>query len=1173
MSEANDPHKATAEEEALARLAAIVEFSDDAIIGKTLDGVVTSWNRGAERIYGYRAGEVVGRNISILAPPERSDELRQVMERVRRGEHVEHLETVRLTKAGRRIYVSLTLSPILRADGVVTGVSTIARDITERTRLEQLLRESESRYHTQVELAPDAIIVHADGQFVYANCAALGLYGATSLQELQQVDVLDLVHPDERETVRARNRQLLEGGEIPLRECRLLRLDGQTVPVETSSIRINYQGAPSIQVIARDISERKRVEKEREGLRQELEFQRSRFETVLRQMPIGVMIAEAPTGRMIYSNEASNRIFRHEFPAVASFADYGRWHLFRPDGSQLAVEEYPMARALLKGETVNGEELQIERGDGTLGFVSVNAAPIRASSGQIVSGVAAFTDITERIAAARALRQSEERLSLALDATGMGSCDMNAQTGAGIWSQQHFLILGYDPPESGAGPASIGMWHDRIHPDDLAKVQQALEQARRSRSLCRSEHRIVRADDGQLVWVNVLGRFNYDQTGAAVSFIGVIFDVTERKMAEQKLQDSEKRHRLLFETSLQGILYMDEEDRVIMANPAAQKILDMSLSDLQGKAMFELGLEVEREDGSTFPVAEIPCTKALSTGKEIRDVILSIGNSGSGAKRWLSINAVPLFLEGAERPYQVYATFEDITPRKQAEEALRASETKFRWLFESNLIAIFFWNRDGKITEANQAYCDLVGYTPGECKAGGLNWLESTPPEQHERDFAALEEIRAHGVCKPYEKEFINRGDGHRVPVLCAGAWMLGTESEGMGFAIDLTELKRAEKAMQESEATLKLAIETTGLGTFDRDLTTGKVFWSDIAKRHFGLSPEAKVDADTYRLGVHPEDLEPVERVRRAALDPEGEGRYSAKYRTVGIEDGRVRWITARGQVFFNEKREPVRFVGACLDITDIVAAETALKDEIAERLRAVEELHQQEQMLIRQGRLAALGEMIGNIAHQWRQPLNTLALIVQELPWYFDHGQFSKEYLDANVTRAMQVINHMSKTIDGFRNFFEPNKERLSFRVSDVLAQTVSMVEAAFNELRLQIEVEADPEIFVDGNPNEFSQVILNILMNAKDALLERKVDNPLVLVRLFREGDKAVLTLSDNAGGIPLEIIDKIFDPYFTTKGPDKGTGIGLFMSKTIIEKNMNGTLSARNTETGAEFRIEV
>jgi len=1172
MSERNDQIEVTAEEEAKARLLAIVEFSDDAIIGKTLDGVVTSWNKGAERIYGYLAGEMVGRHISVLAPPDRVDELREVMERVRQGMHVEHLETVRLTKDARRIDVSLTISPIFGRNGEITGVSTIARDITERTRLEKLLRESEQRYHTQIELAADSIVVHQNGRFVYANCAALGIYGAQSLAELQSLNFLDLVHPEERAEAYSRIKHLLEGEEVPLRECRLLRLDGQTVPVETSSVRIEYQGKPSIQVISRDISERKRAEAERERLLRELDFQRSRFETVLRQMPIGVMIAEAHTGKIIYNNEASDRIFRHEFPGVASFSDYANWHIYRLDGSRLSLEEYPITRALLKGERVIAEELRIERGDGTHGFVSVNAAPIRDPAGRIVSGVAAFSDITEQIAAAQALRQSEERLNLALDATGMGSCDMDAQTGAGIWNQQHFLLLGYQPPETGSGPASTEMWLSRVHPDDRQQVREALEQAKVEHSLCRSEHRIVRADDSRTVWMAMLGRFIYDVAGSAASFIGVCFDISERRAAEQKMRESELRHRLLFETSQQGILYMDAEERILMANTAAQQIVGRSGAELQGKTVAQLGLLLEREDGTPLSMDELPCF-ALGFGKEIRDAALKLSVPGSSAPRWLSINAVPLFREGAERPYQVYATFEDITSRKQAEEALQASEAKFRWLFESNLIAIFFWNKDGKITEANQAYCDLVGYSPGECKAGKLNWLDSTPSEQYARDFAAVEEIMAHGVCKPYEKEFINRSDGRRVPVLLAGARMLGDESEGMGFAVDLTELKRAEKAMRESEETLKLAIETTGLGTFDLDLGTGKVFWSEIAKQHFGLPPEAQVTVDTFRSGVHPEDYPRVEQLGLDAMKPGGDGKYSAKYRAIGISDGKERWISARGQTFFNESGEPVRFVGACLDITDIVMAEQALKDEIAERLRTVEELHRQEQMLIRQGRLAALGEMIGNIAHQWRQPLNTLALIVQELSWYYNHDQFSKEYLDANVTRAMQVINHMSKTIDGFRNFFEPNKERVSFKAADVLAQTVSIVEAAFHELRLDIEVQADPDIFVNGNPNEFSQVILNILVNAKDALLERKIASPRVTVRLFREGGGAVLTIADNAGGIPEEIMDKIFDPYFTTKGPDKGTGIGLFMSKTIIEKNMSGTLSVRNTEQGAEFRIEV
>src|SRR6185369_2807144 len=136
-------------------------------IGKSLDGVITSWNRGAEKIYGYAAAEAVGRHISFLAAPDGQDDMTPLLKRIEAGEHVKHLETLRLTKEGRSIFVSITLSPIFGAGGRVIGVSTIARDISERRQLELLLRENEARYRTQVELATDAVIVHQEGCFVY----------------------------------------------------------------------------------------------------------------------------------------------------------------------------------------------------------------------------------------------------------------------------------------------------------------------------------------------------------------------------------------------------------------------------------------------------------------------------------------------------------------------------------------------------------------------------------------------------------------------------------------------------------------------------------------------------------------------------------------------------------------------------------------------------------------------------------------------------------------------------------------------------------------------------------------------------------------------------------------------------------------------------------------------
>ena len=239
----------------------------------------------------------------------------------------------------------------------------------------------------------------------------------------------------------------------------------------------------------------------------------------------------------------------------------------------------------------------------------------------------------------------------------------------------------------------------------------------------------------------------------------------------------------------------------------------------------------------------------------------------------------------------------------------------------------------------------------------------------------------------------------------------------------------------------------------------------------------------------------------------------------------------------------------------------------------RAVDEMRQKDQLLIVQGRLAAMGEMINNIAHQWRQPLNILGLLIQQLPFFYESGELSEEMLKDHVGKSMELITHMSRTIDDFRNFFKPDKEKVAFSVNQVIARTLALIEESLKEQQIGISLHPVGDPMANGYPNEYAQVLLNILMNARDELVGHNVDDALISIHAFAEGGTSVVTITDNAGGIADEIIDRLFDPYFTTKEPDKGTGIGLFMSKTIIEKNMGGRLTVRNTGSGAEFRIEI
>ena len=244
-----------------------------------------------------------------------------------------------------------------------------------------------------------------------------------------------------------------------------------------------------------------------------------------------------------------------------------------------------------------------------------------------------------------------------------------------------------------------------------------------------------------------------------------------------------------------------------------------------------------------------------------------------------------------------------------------------------------------------------------------------------------------------------------------------------------------------------------------------------------------------------------------------------------------------------------------------------------ITERKRAEEELREKELLLLRQNRLAAMGEMINNIAHQWRQPLNTLGLGIQSLQMYYENGKFDEGFLDHSVKMSMELIQHMSQTIDDFRHYFQPDKEKVEFEIKDAVARTIYLVDDSLKYQQISIEVESSANPRLVGFPNEYSQVLLNIIMNAKDALLKSHPDDARVRITISKEGEKSVVTIADNGGGIPDAIIGKVFEPYFTTKGPDQGTGIGLFMSKTIIEKSMGGKLTVRNVGDGAEFRIEV
>ncbi|MDQ3286594.1 MAG: PAS domain S-box protein, partial [Actinomycetota bacterium] len=247
-------------EEVRARLAAIVQSSEDAIIAKTLDGIITDWNRGAQKIYGYSAQEVLGKPINILVPPDRPNEIPMILERLRRGEAISHYETVRLAKDGRRLDISLTISPIRDSAGKIIGASTIARNITERKRAEKALRESERLYRTVIEQATENIfLVDAETRrIVESNSAFQKTLGYTE-EELRSMTLYDIVAAD-RKSIDSNIRSILEQKQWSVGERKFRRKDGSLVDVEVSVSTILRNGRETLCDVAHDITESKRRE-------------------------------------------------------------------------------------------------------------------------------------------------------------------------------------------------------------------------------------------------------------------------------------------------------------------------------------------------------------------------------------------------------------------------------------------------------------------------------------------------------------------------------------------------------------------------------------------------------------------------------------------------------------------------------------------------------------------------------------------------------------------------------------------------------------------------------------------------------------------------------------------------------------------------------------------------
>ena len=230
-----------------------------------------------------------------------------------------------------------------------------------------------------------------------------------------------------------------------------------------------------------------------------------------------------------------------------------------------------------------------------------------------------------------------------------------------------------------------------------------------------------------------------------------------------------------------------------------------------------------------------------------------------------------------------------------------------------------------------------------------------------------------------------------------------------------------------------------------------------------------------------------------------------------------------------------------------------------------------QKDQQMIQQARLAQMGEMLSMIAHQWRQPLSAISASSANIHLKAQLKQLDSKEITDLTNNIMEYSQHLSTTINDFRNFFKSHKNKKTTSYTELLNSVLLIVEASIIDKNIHIVKELECQDTFESYEGELKQVVLNLIKNAEDALLDNPVKDPYIKLKTYKEKNHLILEISDNAGGIPKNILSKIFDPYFSTKRKKEGTGLGLYMSKTIIEEHCGGKLIASNDEYGAVFKV--
>ena len=478
---------------------------------------------------------------------------------------------------------------------------------------------------------------------------------------------------------------------------------------------------------------------------------------------------------------------------------------------------------------------------------------------------------------------------------------------------------------------------------------------------------------------------------------------------------------------------------------------------------------------------------------------------------------------------------------------------RYEYAINGASVGLWDWDMVNNSVYFSPKWKEMLGYKNDELKNNFDEWQDRVHPDDLEQALKDIEKSHKKVGLAYTNIHRLRHKDGRWIWILDRGQTYYNNKGEPIrmvGFHTDITDLKELELKLEESKKIFDMFMNNIPYIIIIKDENHKVIYENKIAKI---VSKNQNIIGKTATENLGEELGSKVDSITIKAQE-NGVADDIVEYTIDGKE------YIFRALAFAIPQESGKVYVGMIyIDIT------------IQKRLS--DELEEQKELMIVQSRHAAMGEMISMIAHQWRQPISVIAMDANNILVDIELESLDIKALKEDVDDIIEQTKHLSKTIDDFRDFFKPNKQKDNILVSDVFNEALLVIEKSFYNNNIEMQKYFEDTSKVEIFSRELLQVFLNILKNAKEALVEKRDKNRKIINKIYEDKDTIIVDIIDNGGGVDVELLDKIFDPYFSTKDEKNGTGLGLYMSKTIIEKHLNGTIKVKNMDDGACFRIKL